>query len=134
MAVNAKLSWNKEKVMLAAQKGLDIEGIAFQVEAHAKQNIVDNDQVDTGFLLNSVYVIFPDRDTFGETLSPGEYANRAGQLVKRDIAPPPPLPKSVKAAVAAGADYAIYQEIAMPFLELALYQTANDIEQFVKPF
>lgn len=134
MAPTYKLNWYKEKVMVAANKAIDVKAIALQVEAHAKQNIVDNDQVDTGFMLNSVYSVFPGGDTFGQTDPSGSYPDKNGTGVDRNIIPPSPLPSRAKAAVVVGADYAIYQEIENSFLYKALEQTAGETGSLIKKF
>lgn len=130
----AGFNWYKDRVMLVANQAVNIKGLALQVEAHAKQNIVDNDQVDTGFMLNTVYSVFPGGDTFGQTSPAGEYQNKAGQMVRRQSLPPSPLPRQVQAAVAVGAEYAIFQELANSFLYKALEQTAGETGSIIKKF
>jgi len=134
MVQGSKLNWYKERVMLVANQAVNIKGLALQVEAHARQNIVDNDQVDTGFMLNGVYAVFKDGDTFGQTSPSGQYQNKAGQMVNRRAIPPAPLPNQAQAAVAVGADYAIYQELANSFLYKALEQTAGETGTIIKKF
>lgn len=90
---------------------------AFFVEGQAKQNIVANDQIDTAFMLNSVYSVSRSGGgSFGQTRSSGRYKGREdkssrGQSVERSRLPTYKIIGSnPAAAVVAGAEYAIYQE------------------------
>jgi hypothetical protein len=65
---------------------------AFQVEAQAKANVVANDQIDTGFMLNSIHTNFNKSE----------------------------LPSGAVAAIYVGAEYGIWQEFKNPFLYPAL--------------
>lgn len=112
----AKIKWYPDEVKKAALEAVNLEGVAFRVEETAKANIVRNDQVDTGFMLNSTYVVLPDRSTYsgGEGIGP-----------KPDV-------KANQAAVVVGANYAIYQEIQQSFLFSALNQVTGELGGIVK--
>jgi hypothetical protein len=100
--------------------------VALQIEAQTKVNIQKNGQIDTGFMLNSTYALSRKSDTFANANPSGSYKNSNGETVKRAIVPPPPLPEKARAAVAVGAEYAIYQEEKKPFLFPAAETVARD--------
>ena len=95
---------------------------AFQCLAHAKVNIVGNDQVDTGFMLNSGYVVTQGQSSYGQL-----GANTDGH----EKAPERSAGKA-KAIVAFAANYAIFQEAHKTFLFKALEQTERDLPQIIK--
>lgn len=122
----AKINWYKEKAMLAmkdpGRKLLLAYG--FQVEANAKVNITDNDQIDTGFMRNSVYVTGAGESTYNNADASGTYTGKAGDTVQRNIAPEE-TPGRDSVYVTVGAEYAIYQEMQESFLYKALEQTVG---------
>ncbi len=101
-----------------------LHALALEVEGHAKVNIVVNDQVDTGFMLNSVYVESQRGSTFGGTW-PGDEKTKAPRFR---------LPNRYAAtAVIVGAVYAIYQEVLMPFLRPAGQTVMNRVKGIMEP-
>lgn len=99
---------------------------AFDIKAQAAHNIVDNDQVDTGFMKSSVYVVTHDSSTYGTgNKEPPEGA----ELLPEVDAPS----KRDEAIVAVGASYGIYQEMgsvfqpARPYLQPAFDDVAPSI-------
>ena len=92
---------------------------AMQCVAHAKVNIVQNDQVDTGFMLNSGYMATEREDTYGQIRGDGDKAPKRTAGKHRAIA-------------AFAANYAIYQEASRSFLYKSLEQTAKDLPQIIK--
>lgn len=137
-----EVNWYKEKVKLVVDKAIQhsIEAIAFRVEERTKVNISEapgaggQGLIDTGFMLNSVYVVLPDGGTYDQTDGSGLYINNAGHEVERNKAPERPLPKNAGALIAVGADYAIYQEMQHFFLFKALEDTAAEIGGLVEKF
>ena len=104
---------------------------AFQCEAHAKVNIAANDQIDTGFMMNTAYVATPREDTYGQTKADGEYAGaKTGQAKHVEKAPKRSV-SGAKAIVAFAANYAIFQELSQPFLFKALEQTEKELPQII---
>jgi hypothetical protein len=100
--------------------------VAARIDGQTKLNIVANDQVDTGFMVNSVYFATEEGSSYGETDEAGLFPNRQGDLVAREMAPEAPLPDNFAALVCVGASYAIYQEMVDPFLYPALVQVAGE--------
>ncbi|MCB8942544.1 MAG: hypothetical protein H6658_02090 [Ardenticatenaceae bacterium] len=107
-----------------SRKGL--AAVAARIEGQAKINIVANDQVDTAFMLNSVYHIGVKGSSYGQANSSGQYTNKEGQQVKRQMAPEAQLPPGYDALVAVGANYAIFQEMMKSFLYKALVDVAAE--------
>lgn len=107
-----------------SRKGL--AAVAARIEGQAKINIVANDQVDTGFMLNTVYHVSEDGSSYGQANSSGQYTNKDGQQVKRRIAPEAQLIPIYDAMVVAGANYAIFQEMMQSFLYKALVDVAAE--------
>lgn len=127
MAKNGKVDWYGDEVALvlenATKRGL--EALAAVIDGDTKINIVENDQVDTGFMVNSVYHAGESNSTYAEASKTGDYANREGDMVARELAPEAPLPASAGALICVGARYAIYQEMQQPFLYPALLSGAQ---------
>ena len=126
----SQVNWYEDEVMLALENATDelLQAAAFQLEAHTKVNIRSNGQIDTGFMLNSVYALYPDgSDTYDATHASGNYQNRNGDSVARGLAPRRSLEDGAGAGVAVGAEYAAYQEQQNSFLYRALEQVRDDI-------
>jgi hypothetical protein len=102
---------------------------AKQIEAEAKVYIFNiNQQVDTGFMGNSVYSVSQSYNSYGQTRKSGAYANQQGQSVKRVIEPERNLTSDAGAAVVVGAEYAAQQEIKKSFLYAAAEKVAPMVE------
>ena len=114
----AKVNLNLDHVLVKVRGATDaaLEAIALQIEGVTRVNIQRNGQIDTGFMVNSVYSVSKRSTTYGDTRGSGTQTNRQGQGVLRKIAPPANLPSHASAAVAVGAEYAIFQELKKPFL------------------
>lgn len=123
----AKINWfaSKVKVALKEPERKLLLAYAFQVEAQAKVNITDNEQVDTGFMLNSVYISGGGESSYGRTDPGGTYTSqKTGDTVKREIAPEE-RPSGDSIYVVVGAEYAIFQEARRSFLYTALEQVVG---------
>lgn len=110
-----------DKILVKVQEaeGQILEALAHQIEGQAKANIVDNDQVDTGFLLNSIYVATGQGSNYGQAKSEAKGKNpSAGMAAEMDAG-------QGQAAVVAGAEYAIFQEARKSFLFRAAEQVAT---------
>lgn len=93
---------------------------AMRVVEHTQLNIRNNGQIDTGFMVNSVYPVWGDGSGYSEAAQAAatQTTNRDGQSIDHasDMAPEIGLPDDAGAAVVVGAVYAIYQEASKPFL------------------
>lgn len=121
MAKQAKVDMHLDHVMLRVEDATDevLHAVALQVEGTSKRNVVQNDQIDTGFMLNSIYSASNEGSTFGDTWAgpPGKKARRAS------------LPRLFSAAlVHVSAVYAIFQEMMEPFLRPAADEVAGQVK------
>lgn len=123
---NGEVNWYEEQVILKLEnitrRGL--EAVAARIDALTKININQNNQIDTGFMANSVYFATKGDSTY--TDDSGMYTDRQQRTVARDMAPEATLPPDQTALICVGANYAIYQEMQKPFLYPALVQAAAE--------
>jgi len=125
---NVKIDWYKNKAVLAIDKRFAKAAvqIAHRIEERTKVNISEapgasgQGLIDTGFMINSVYVVTPEGSSYDQANQSGQYENREGQMVERRIAPEIKLHQYAAAMVAVGAEYAIYQEIEHGFFIKAI--------------
>lgn len=106
------LKWNGDQVLgqvLSARNAI-LDETAFAIEDQTKRNIVGNEQVDTGFMLNSVGTVTSQGSTFDQAKSAATARNPNGNMGAE------PRVSKGNAAVFVGAEYAIYQEIERSFL------------------
>lgn len=120
----AKTKFYLEQVKVKVEEASDLlaEEIAFALEGQAKANIVANDQVDTGFMLNSVYAVTRGGSGYGQARSEAK-----GKNPDAEMAPEARLENDAAAAVAVGAEYAINQEERKSFLYAAAEQIASQV-------
>ena len=109
----AETKFYTQAVLLKCREATDIiaEEVAFAVEGEAKANIVDNDQIDTGFMLNSVYAVTRSGSDYGSAQGAANSRNPDAEMGAEFN-----LSGDVKAAVVVGAEYAVYQEEKNSFL------------------
>jgi hypothetical protein len=110
MTNSSKVDFFKETIRIRA----DVYGqaaltaIALRITERAKVNIVQNDQVDTGAMLNGIYAAWPGGASVGGI-------------------DPAPLPGDGPRALVAGAmEYTIWQEYENAFLYPAFVATAQE--------
>ncbi|MCB8988084.1 MAG: hypothetical protein H6661_10095 [Ardenticatenaceae bacterium] len=135
-----KVNWYAEDVMLKFTKLSEraLEAAAFRVEYWAKININTNDQIDTGFMANSVYVVTEEGSSYAATMSNGAYPWRPQKhggvtgVAQREMAPEAPLPDGKAALVCVGANYAIFQEQQQPFLYPALLAVKSEMKGIIE--
>lgn len=118
----------RQQVLMVVKNATDEEllGLAFQIEAQAKVNIQGNGQIDTGFMLNSVYTVGKEgASTYANTRPTGSYKSRkSGANASRKRAPARNVPDKASAIVSVGAEYAIHQETRKTFLYTAAQSVA----------
>ena len=129
----ATIYWYEETVILETQEksAEALAAIAAFIEGQAKINITDNDQIDTGFMRNSIYWRIGHKTTYGSTWASGSYEGSKTPGGERNRAPQAEV-QDAAGYVAVGADYAIYQELANPFLFPALQAAAAQFNTAVK--
>lgn len=119
---NVVVNWFADKAYLLihqrAQKA--IEALAYDVRDNARKNLEEGDHIDTHFLYNSVYVATPNGTS---PIHPsGEYTStKTGATVRRDNGEIATVSRG--AFVGAAASYALYVELADPFLFRAIEET-----------
>lgn len=126
---DAEVNWKTEQVILRVGKASDeiITQMAMIIADKAGINIANNDQVDTGFMMNSAYGVGPTAD--GRAKAEANATSRAD----RPLAPEPTLPKGEHAGfVHVAAEYAVYQEIMKPFLYPAIEAAAKEFKGVVE--
>lgn len=97
-------------IQRAAMKGLAEAG--FKVQAKAMDNIRSNEQIDTGAMLNAVYVETPDENTRAQVVAAALEKHRAaGSEAQAAPAPPPVAEDEVR--IAEAMEYGIYQEMGV---------------------
>lgn len=130
--MTSNVNWFAEDAILSFGEASQdfVEDIAFRVEEHTKIRIERNKQVDTGFMLNSVYVILPKSDTYNKTKPTGSYKSRkTGRMVKQARAPKVGVKPKRGALVVVGANYAVFNELRKPFLFPALEDVAGEVAE-----
>lgn len=97
-----------------------LKKLAFRIVERTQLNIRENDQIDTGFMVNSVYALW--KDGSGHSQAESQAAAAAPQSAKgygkrepRQVVEEK-LPPDVQAGVVVGANYAVFQEAIKPFL------------------
>lgn len=116
----SSVDWYDDRVLARLDHAGDelLRRYGFQTLGRAQQNIVANDQVDTGAMLNSGFVVAPDANTYDEARSMAESANPGSTT--------PPIPGKPKTVIVAfSVRYALYQEKHKSFL----YRAAIDEAQ-----
>lgn len=118
MAANVK--WYGDNVLaqvkVASQKMAD--EAALLIEGQAKANIVNNGQVDTGFMLNSTY-----------SVTSGANSHSAGSHPERpDRKAAPAQTPGAGAVVGVAAEYALWQELEQSFLFRAAEDVASGMQ------
>ncbi len=130
MADNGKVNLLLDHVLIKCAAATDaaLEAAVLQIEAQTKVNIQRNNQIDTGFMMNSTYTVTKRASTYDQTNPSGLEYDRFGNIVERNIAPEINLPGKARAACVVGAEYAVYQEDKKPFFYPAAETVAGQIK------
>jgi hypothetical protein len=128
LPLDAEVVFFLDHIMVRVQEaeGEILEALAHQIEGQAKANIVANDQVDTGFMLNSIYVTTESGSTHRQAEGKARAKNPSGKMATEVTA------GQGKAAVVAGAEYAIFQEAKNSFLFRAAEQVGPQVGGIVE--
>jgi hypothetical protein len=97
---------------------------AFQAEGLAKQTMVANDSIDTGFALNTIHAIPVASDGIPGTVV--ALTDRDGRTVLRESDDLPGMDEH-SSGVGIGASYGVYIELDQPFLFPAAEQVAREM-------
>ncbi len=121
------MAFYTKRVLQAVQAAADdaITALAFQVEGQAKINVRENGQIDTGFMLNSIYTVAPEGNTYRQAWQTGDYESQEGGAEHRELGGEMPA-KPHMALVVVGAEYGLFQETRNSFLYRALDMVSAD--------
>lgn len=142
MSADLLFNWFEDQAKLVIDQKThgSLGKAAFRIEERTKVNINQapgasgQGLIDTGFMLNSTYVVTPTRSTYDRTDATGLYNNLKGEEVERHIAPEIPLPDDAAALAAVGAEYAVYQEIIHHFFYQAILDTSEEFDSLIEKF
>jgi len=132
MSDDVELKLRIDHVLVAVEEATAevLKALAFRIVEGAQLNIRQNNQIDTGFMVNSAYAIWKDGDTYDQAQAEAEQqtSDRLGYEVDHtgDMAPKVDLIDGAAAGVVFGANYAIYQEAVNPFLYPAAQRAAAE--------
>lgn len=128
--VEVKLYLDHVRVTVEEATEVVLKQLAYRIVEGAQLNIRNNDQIDTGFMVNSIYPIWKDGSDYTQARQEAEKRNRTrdGKMVDQSkrMAPEVQLPEDAAAGVVVGAIYAIYQEAVKPFLYPAAEKAAAE--------
>jgi hypothetical protein len=137
---DATVNWYGERVKVVI-KGLEarmLTRVAMIGADKAAINIRNNGQVDTGFMMGTVYGKGPTASGYANTKKSGEYkwqeAKHGGKpgTVYLEAADEVNLPDDETAVIHCAAEYAIYQEMRMPFMYPALQAVIKEFGGIVE--
>ena len=116
-----KIDWYDEEVLLIIEEltAEALEVTAYDVASLARQNIVNKDLIDTGFMMNSTYA----KGAFNSRYNDAVQAQ--GMNPKAEIFPDVNLESDTEAIVAVAAEYGLYVEMKQPYLYPALVEGSH---------
>jgi hypothetical protein len=122
MPEDAEVHLHLDHVLMrvGAEVSAGMAAIAYQIEGRAKVKVVENDQIDTGFMLNAIYPV--TKKGSGFMLAATQAEAKADREVIDET-----MPSEDEAMVVAGANYSIYQEMRQSFLYAGALDVANDL-------
>lgn len=122
------VKWYGAEVKMLVERATKklLNQIVFQGEGHTKVNIRENGQIDTGFMVNSVYAVSAERDSYAESRGGAQACNPKATM-SQEI-----RPGHNEAILAVGAEYAIYQEARQSFLWKAVEQLQAEFPQIAR--
>jgi hypothetical protein len=108
-----------------------LEQLAIQAAERVQAKIIENGQVWTGFMLESVYPFWPGGSEYDVAVSAAMAQNidpDTGKQVNHDgmIDAPAESSNDLEAGVGVAATYAIYNELRNSFLEAAMTEVSLD--------
>lgn len=112
-----KMDWYADEVIVILEDMTDeaLEATAYDIESLAKQNIVDKDLIDTGFMMNSTYA----KGRFNSRYTEAKAAQAKNP--KADVFPDADIEKG-EAIVAVAAEYGLFVEQRQAYLYPALVE------------
>lgn len=120
----SSLKWFASNVKATFKRPIQdgLTNIGMLVRRQARRNLTENNQVDTKFLWNSIYVATPEKVT--QIAADGEYlARKSGKIEPRQSGPI--VQPSIGVHVGVAAEYGIYPELENSYLYRAIEQVAG---------
>lgn len=140
MSNDSKITWRLQHVLvkIAESNKAALGAVALQIAGEAKVKIQANRQIDTGFMLNSVYAVTNTSDGYGQAKSEAETHDYSAKEKRRvdvgkRMAPPRALGAGDTALVVVGANYAAEQEARQSFLYAAAEKVGKEVGAIVEP-
>ncbi len=127
--VEVRMYLDHVKVVVQEATEEVLRKLAFRIVERTQLKIRENDQIDTGFMVNSVYPIWKEGSGYEGAASEADRHNvrQSGEVVGGiRMAPEEQLPEDAMAGVVVGANYAIFQEEVNPFLYPAAEEAAAE--------
>ena len=121
-------NWDTKHIKMIVRGATDklLNEIAVTGQGYTRVNIRDNGQIDTGFMINSVFVVTPKTDDYYDASVNAHERNEDVSMGER------PRIGENEAVIGVGAEYAIYQEAANSFLWKAAEQLRDRFPQIVR--
>lgn len=126
---NSKWYFNDVKRAFKPQIDKVLDDKAQRIIEHGQDNIQANDQIDTGYMRDSGYVVSALRNTHDSvSLNEVRLSSRTGEYVERQRADAPPPSRGDEVIAGFSADYTIDQELENSFLWRGVEQTAAETD------
>ncbi len=126
--------WHGDEVRRKLRAALEDlqEEILLGIAKQSEENVIGNNQIDTGHMKQSFYIVSPRQNTYRLTHPPGIYWGvKSRAFVKRERAPEiTPAPGT--SIVANSAPYALYPELRQSFMFIAALQVRKEMRNMVK--
>lgn len=125
----SSVRWDDNKLMLLLEKAGDqmLLNVARRIEEKTKVAINQLNLIDTGFMINTVYVANPETSGYGSTDKAGRYQSREGRMVQRDAAGEI-VPDKGTAIVHVAAEYFMRWEMEHAILYTATVEVAAEMK------
>jgi len=127
--VEVRMYLDHVKVVVEEATEEALKQLAFRIVERTQLKIRENDQIDTGFMVNSVYPTWKEGSGYETAAIEADSHNvrKTGEVVGGiRMAPEESLPEDATAGVVVGANYAVFQEAANPFLYPAAEAAAGE--------
>lgn len=127
-----EVRWYLDHVKVLVNEATEdvLAALGMRIVEGTQLQIRENNQIDTGFMVNSVYLVTTADSGYPQALSAAmqQTTDQEGRTVdhENDMAPEQPLAEGAAAGVVVGAGYAIYQEARLPFLYPAAERAARE--------
>lgn len=139
--MSGKVDWYGDELMVLLEGVTDdaLMALAFEIEGQTKQNINEEDLIDTGFMVNSVYAVGQDGAGSYDAAKAAALAAgasvgvKSGQVNSAEMGDKAPFENDKqRALVAVGAEYFIFHEQKKSLLHAAAKEKAAEFGGIVE--